>query len=144
MSGPSPSEVIRVMTALLTPFIGMYGLYIIAHGHYGPGGGFVGGAVLAVAVILPRLTLSAADSTGLVPPAAGPVSAAVGLAIYLACGIVPLLLGGGFLDYGQLAGGPVEPSYARYLAIAAVELGVGLAVFGAILTIYDALTGQGV
>jgi multicomponent Na+:H+ antiporter subunit B len=57
MTGAYPSEVVRVVCALLSPFILLFGIYVIAHGHYGPGGGFAGGVFVAVGVILPRLTL---------------------------------------------------------------------------------------
>jgi multisubunit Na+/H+ antiporter MnhB subunit len=43
MIGSYPSEVVRVVCALLSPFIALFGIYVIAHGHYGPGGGFAGG-----------------------------------------------------------------------------------------------------
>jgi len=45
MSGMS--KIVKTITNIAFPFIIIYGLYIIAHGHLTPGGGFQGGAVVA-------------------------------------------------------------------------------------------------
>lgn len=47
----SNSEIIAKMTALLYPFIMLFGIYIIVNGHLSPGGGFQGGAILAAIFI---------------------------------------------------------------------------------------------
>ena len=36
----------------MTPFIQLFGLYVIAHGHHSPGGGFQGGVILGTSLIL--------------------------------------------------------------------------------------------
>lgn len=46
------SKIVRTITNLLTPFILMFGLYLIMHGHITPGGGFQGGAVFASGLAL--------------------------------------------------------------------------------------------
>jgi multicomponent Na+:H+ antiporter subunit B len=142
MIGAYPTVVVRVVAALLSPFIAMYGFYIIAHGHYGPGGGFAGGVFLAVGAILPRLTLPEHVAYRLVPPTIGPIAGAIGMLAFLAVGLVPLLLGGAFLDYGVLAVGGMEVPRARYLGILVVEIAVGLTVFGAMVLLFDVLTGR--
>ena len=143
MVGAYPSVVVRVVCALLSPFILMFGLYVVAHGHYGPGGGFAGGVFIAVAAILPRLTLPEQLAYRLVPPALGPVAGGVGLLLFLLIGTVPLLSGGAFLDYGAVEIAGMDPSRVRYLGILVVEAAVGLAVFGAMVLIFDVLTGKG-
>lgn len=142
MIGSYPSEVVRVICALLSPFIAVFGLYVIAHGHYGPGGGFAGGVFVAVGAILPRLTLPEDLAYRLVPPPLAPLLGGIGLVIYLLAGIVPLLFGGSFLDYGAIEIAGVEPARMRYLGILIVEVGVGFAVFGAMVLIFDTLTGR--
>ena len=47
MSGMS--KIVKTITSIAFPFTMIYGLYIIAHGHLTPGGGFQGGAVVASA-----------------------------------------------------------------------------------------------
>lgn len=143
MTGAYPSVVVRVVCALLSPFILMFGLYVVAHGHYGPGGGFAGGVFIAVAAILPRLTLSEDLAYRLVPSALGPLAGGIGLLLFLIIGTVPLLVGGAFLDYGAIQIAGMDPSRVRYLGILVVEAAVGLAVFGAMVLIFDVLTGKG-
>ena len=46
------SKIVRTITNLLTPFILIFGLYVIMHGHITPGGGFQGGAVFASGIAL--------------------------------------------------------------------------------------------
>ncbi|MBN1861099.1 MAG: sodium:proton antiporter [Candidatus Thermoplasmatota archaeon] len=41
------TRIVRTITNILFPFTMIFGLYIIAHGHLTPGGGFQGGAVVA-------------------------------------------------------------------------------------------------
>ena len=43
------SKIVRTITAIAFPFAMIYGLYVIAHGHLTPGGGFQGGAIVASA-----------------------------------------------------------------------------------------------
>jgi multicomponent Na+:H+ antiporter subunit B len=142
MTGAYPSEVVRVVCALLSPFILLFGIYVIAHGHYGPGGGFAGGVFVAVGVILPRLTLPEELAFKLVPVALGPVAAGIGLLLFLLIGTVPLLTGGAFLDYGAVEVAGVEPARMRYLGILVVEVAVGLAVSGAMLMLFDVLVAR--
>jgi len=46
------SKIVRTIANLATPFIFMFGLYVIIHGHITPGGGFQGGAVFASGIAL--------------------------------------------------------------------------------------------
>ena len=142
MIGTYPSEVVRVVCALLSPFIAVFGLYIIAHGHYGPGGGFAGGVFVAVGVILPRLTLSETVAYRLFPASLAPLVGGLGMLAFLIVGTLPLLVGGSFLDYGAIEIAGMTEARVRYLGILIVEVAVGFAVFGAMVLIFDTLTGR--
>lgn len=120
----------------------MFGIYVIAHGHYGPGGGFAGGVFVAVGALLPRLTLPEDVAYKLVPAAIGPIAGGFGLLLFLGMGIVPLLFGGAFLDYAAIDVAGMEPARLRYIGILIVEVGVGMAVFGAMVTIFDVIVGS--
>jgi multicomponent Na+:H+ antiporter subunit B len=140
--GSYPGEVVRVINAVLAPFVMVYGLYVIAHGHYGPGGGFAGGVALAVGAVMLRLTEDATLVYQRLPRGIGVASATVGLGLFLLVALAPLVAGANFLEY---AGVPVEgvaDSRMRYLGILVVEIGVGLAVAGTILMIFDVLAGD--
>ncbi|MBN2602790.1 MAG: sodium:proton antiporter [Candidatus Thermoplasmatota archaeon] len=50
MSGMS--KIVKTITSISIPFILIYGLYVIAHGHLTPGGGFQGGAIFASGLVM--------------------------------------------------------------------------------------------
>jgi multicomponent Na+:H+ antiporter subunit B len=50
MSGMS--RIVKTITSIAFPFVMIYGLYVIAHGHLTPGGGFQGGAVVTSGLIM--------------------------------------------------------------------------------------------
>ncbi len=142
MIGNYPSVVVRVISTLLGPFIIMFGLYIVAHGHYGPGGGFAGGVFIAVGAILPRLTLPEDIAYHLFPRSLGPLAAGLGMLVFLLIGLAPLLVGAAFLDYAALDIPGMEAARMRYLGILLAEIAIGAAVFGSMLTIFDVLTDE--
>ena len=46
------SKIVRTMAGIIVPFVFVYGLYVIIHGHLTPGGGFQGGGVFASGIAL--------------------------------------------------------------------------------------------
>lgn len=140
MIGEHPSENVRTVVALVLPFVLTFGVYVIAHGHYGPGGGFAGGVILAVAVVLARVTLSAQTNRRFLPPRLAVVAMASGMTLFLAAALVPMLTGGLLLDYSAVDLGDLSDSRVRYFGIFVVEVGVGAAVFGGVVLIFDRLT----
>ena len=52
MSRPGMSLIVKEVAKLVTGFIAIFAAYIILYGHLTPGGGFVGGVILACAFIL--------------------------------------------------------------------------------------------
>jgi len=136
------SIIVQTICSLLIPFIQMFALYIIIHGHYGPGGGFQGGVLLAVSIILQRLYLGKEISYKKFPPKLALALGAIGMLIYGLAGIIPLAMGGSFLDYAYLPIPWVHEAELRALGILIVELGIGLAVFGTLVLIFDTLVGE--
>jgi multicomponent Na+:H+ antiporter subunit B len=53
------SVIVRTIANISFPFILIYGLYVIAHGHLTPGGGFQGGAVVASGLVLMLIAYNA-------------------------------------------------------------------------------------
>jgi multicomponent Na+:H+ antiporter subunit B len=49
MSDAGMSKIVKTMSGVCFPFVVIFGLYVIIHGHLTPGGGFQGGAVVASA-----------------------------------------------------------------------------------------------
>jgi len=154
---PSPSVFARIdddwvphdliimnVCRLLIPFIQLFGLYVIAHGHHSPGGGFQGGVILGASIILLALSWDLRTAVARMAETATGLMSAVGVLIYAGVGALCLALGANFLDYKAL--GPlmfVDPIAARSLGIFFVELGVGLAVMATMVLIYKNLASEG-
>jgi multicomponent Na+:H+ antiporter subunit B len=133
------NPIVEGVAKLIVPFIQIFALYVITHGHYGPGGGFQGGVILAASMLMLRLTLGEKVEHRRFSPQAATVTAVVGMLIYFAAGIVPLFGGGEFLDYGQLPIPGLHGPELRYMGIFIVETGVGMVVWGTMVTIFDYL-----
>jgi multicomponent Na+:H+ antiporter subunit B len=123
----------RVVAKLLIPYILLYALYVQWHGDYGPGGGFQAGVIFAAAVILYALIFDLADAQRAVRPWVVNLLVPLGLLLYIGVGIVTILKGGVFLEYGVLEHDPV---HGQHLGILLVELGVGTTVAGVMITIF--------
>jgi multicomponent Na+:H+ antiporter subunit B len=132
------NPIVLLISRLVSPFIMLFALYIIFHGHYSPGGGFQGGTMLAASVLLIRLAMGTEISQLLFRSSWGTPLGSVGVLIYFCTGLLALILGGQFLNYVYLPfTGP--SSMERSIGVLLVEVGVGLAVMGILVAIYDDL-----
>jgi multicomponent Na+:H+ antiporter subunit B len=141
--GEYAGQVVRVVCVLMAPLIITFGIYVVLHGHYGPGGGFAGGIVIGVGVILLRITVATELSARYLPPALGPLAAGVGVLGFILVGAASLVSGGQLLDYAAVDIGGLEDRDLRYLGILVVEVFVGVAVSGVMLTLFDNLAAEG-
>ncbi len=131
--------VVRTIAKILVPMIQVFGLYVVFHGAKSPGGGFQGGAILAASIILSRITTGPGISLLNLPGLSGLRFGAVGVLIYAGVGLLPLLWGGQFLDYGAVPLPGIDTAEVRALGIEAVEVGVALAVTAIMVSIFDDL-----
>ncbi len=131
------SPIVLLGSRLLAPYIMLFGWYVIIHGHYSPGGGFQGGALLAASVLLIRVAGGNRVAKLQVQEFATTPLAVVGVFIYFATGLVAMAMGGYFLDYESLPIPGMEPGYLRYTGILIIEVGIGLAVMAILIMIYD-------
>ena len=92
----------RRRAAFLVPFMLLFAVYVVVHGHDSPGGGFQGGVICAAAFILIQLVRGTATSWGLSPDWAL-VLACTGVGIFVGIGLLSLVFGGSYLDYGALS-----------------------------------------
>ena len=117
----------------------LFGLYVIFHGHYSPGGGFQGGTMLAASVLLTRIALDKKLHKFHFNKSVGIPLGAVGVLIFFGIGLVTMVLGGNYLDYHFLPMSWMEPAELRSMGILFIEVGVGLAVMSILISIYDNL-----
>lgn len=136
--------IIKITCRLLIPFIQLFGLYVVAHGHYSPGGGFQGGVILGATLILFALSHDLRATTDRISEKLIGIFSGTGVLIYAGTGTLCLVLGGYYLDYSKLAllfG--TNPVMARSHGIMIVEIGVALAVSAVMLWIYTNLSSVG-
>lgn len=132
--------VLRVVSKFLIPFILLFGLYVQWHGDFGPGGGFQAGVIFASAFILYALIFGVQKTRQAVPAWVTRGGLAVGVLLYSGVGVASLLMGENFLNYNALAH---DPTHGQHLGILLVELGVGITVCCAMVTIFIAFAGRG-
>jgi multicomponent Na+:H+ antiporter subunit B len=136
--------IIKTICRLLVPFIQLFALYVIAHGHHSPGGGFQGGVIFGASIILFAISNDLRTAVGRIAEKTVGVLCAVGVLIFAGTGALCLLLGLNFLDYAALASIlHVDPITARSHGILLVEIGVGVAVLTAMIWIYNVVASRG-
>ncbi len=131
---------LRVVTRLLVGTIILFGLYVQFHGDFSPGGGFQAGVIIAVAFIIYGIVFGMREVQQVLPTWIAHKMMPLGVLIYAGTGVVTLLLGYTFLDYGALQ--PDHPSHGQHWGIMAVEIGVGVTVTGVMISIFYAFAGR--
>jgi len=136
--------ILETTVRLMVPFIQLYGLYVIVHGHYSPGGGFQGGVVLGASVILYALAFGMPASQKYFSEATNILMANAGALIFTGIAALCALLGGMFLDYSARTKIlPIDPISWRSHGIFLVEVGVGMGVMTIMVSIYWDMASAG-
>ena len=135
--------VIRTVCRIFIPFMQVYSLYVLAHGHGSPGGGFQGGCIFAASFVLMSIVYDLNEVKRRFAEKFSVFLASLGVFIFAGMGWLCMLLGGNFLDYGVLSTIlPVDPVMARYYGIAVIETGVQITVMVIMVSIFlNLLTG---
>lgn len=137
--------IIRFISRALIPFMQIYALYVLAHGHHSPGGGFQGGVILGATFILMAISFDLKMVLQRMSEKKTIILAGSGVLIYAGIGFVCLLLGGNFLDYSMLH--KILPAtdevMARSHAMLGIETGVAIAVMAIVIAIYVNISSDG-
>ncbi len=117
------SVIVRTLGRIVIPIAQLFGVYVLVFGNYGPGGGFVGGVILAASMILAILTFGAESHHSRL---ASKMLNGDGLGLLIIAGLGGLcLIGGGqFLDYSNLQIPGLDDVSRRYLGIMMIQIGV--------------------
>jgi multicomponent Na+:H+ antiporter subunit B len=129
------SLVVVTFVRALLPVVQLFALYVLVYGHYGPGGGFQAGVMLAAAYILLALALGPEAFERRVNERVGLGLAAAGVLLYVLTGVAGVTGGATFLDYSVLPL-PVSPVRARYFGILLIETGVAIAVSATVVVLF--------
>ena len=133
----SDDIIIKTLARVLVPFILLYALYVIMHGHHSPGGGFQGGVIMGASLVLLVITHGLKETQKRMSEKSVAIFSSLGVLIYAGVGVLCLILLGNFLDYSKLAKLLNVPlAQARSLGILGVEIGVGLAVMAVMFSIF--------
>ena len=135
--GVGESLIIRTAVRVMVPFVQLFGLYVIVHGHYSPGGGFQGGVLLGASFILLALAFDLKTSVRYFSERINNRLGNAGALIFVGTGALCAVMGGLFLDYSALdAIIPLGPIEWRSFGIFLVEVGVGLGVMSIMVSLY--------
>lgn len=136
--------VVKTVARTFIPLIQIFGLYVLAHGHYSPGGGFQGGVIFAAAYILLAVSHDMRTALFHMSERATHLLSAAGVLIFAGIGVLCMINGYNFLDYDGLAGILGMPlTTGHSFGILLVETGVGLTVTAALIMIFKLLSSHG-
>lgn len=129
------NRLLKTMVQLLLPFIQLYGVFIILHGHITPGGGFSGGAILGASLILYGLTFGHQETTAIFPEKVFIWAISGGAMLYVSlkfgASIFPNLMAGFAAGTpGQILSGGLTPI---------LMIAIGIKVGSTLITLFSAL-----
>ena len=135
---------VKTSCRLIVPFSQIFALYVIAHGHHSPGGGFQGGVILGASVVLYAISHNLRLSLMRISERLAALFCGLGVLIYAGTGLLCSLYGANYLDYGALSALlGVDPVTARSHGILMVENGVGISVMAVMVHLYYNLASAG-
>lgn len=132
--------IVRYISRILLPFVQLYGLYVVLHGHLSPGGGFSGGAIIGASMILYALSFNLAEGSKKLSHDVSTALESGGAIIFAGMGILAILLGTNFLS-NKAAGFPLGTPGNLFSsgAIAIITFGVGIKVASTMITLFYSL-----
>ena len=143
---PLPRDpILETACRVLFPPTHLFGLYVLTHGHYSPGGGFQAGVILGASFILLAIGFDLRATLSRFPESLFQPLSALGVAFYIGIGLLCLLLGKNFLDYEGLRAllPGISSQMIRSHGILFVECGVTVTVGAVIFSIYTNLVSRG-
>ena len=135
--------IVRTTCRLVIPFIQIFALYVIAHGHYSPGGGFQGGVIMGASMVLFAIAFDLRSAMRRLGERMTMFLCVLGVVIYAGTGTLCMLFEKNYLDYSGLALFGIDPVSMRSHGILVVEIGVGIVVMAVMFILYYILASAG-
>ncbi|QUO47118.1 MULTISPECIES: MnhB domain-containing protein [Halorubrum] len=126
------SQVIMPTVKIVAPFAFTYGLFVTFHGAGSPGGGFQGGAIVAAVVFMIAFAFGIEATRQWLANTVVVALAVGGALVFAGIGLVPVALGGAFLQYELL---PI-PDPVKYGMEGVEILGIGTIVAGVLIGLF--------
>ena len=98
VSSKGLSFIVKRTLGIMTPFIALFGFYVITHGHLSPGGGFQGGVILAAISIIFSIVYGSAFDYRRYSPQTKTVLETGGALTFLGFGLAGIFMEGSFLN----------------------------------------------
>lgn len=136
--------ILKTTARLIVPFVQLYGIYIILHGHLTPGGGFAGGALIGTSLILYTLVFGTKRAERKFSHRMSAIAESGGLLLILVIGLVGLFNAGRFLtnlEAGFLKGEAGTLFSAGFIPI--LMIGIGIKVASTMITLFHTLIEEG-
>jgi multicomponent Na+:H+ antiporter subunit B len=132
--------IVKTVARMLFPFIQVYGIYIILHGHLSFGGGFSGGALVGSSFILFTIIFGLKASEQLLPHHLSAKLESAGILVYLSVGLAGIVFADRFLSNAD-AGFPLG-QFGRLISagmIPILTLAIGVKVASTMITLFQRL-----
>ena len=129
--------IVRTTSRLFFPFILLFGVYVVLHGHLTPGGGFPGGVIIAASVVMLILAYGIERAQKRVSFLSAEVLDIIGSLTIAVIGLIGIFLHVYFLQNVFPLGGFEHLLSAGDLAL--LYIGVGVKVTAGILLIFYAM-----
>ncbi len=126
--------IVKAIARVVSPFIMIFGIYMILHGHLSPGGGFPGGVVIASAFVLLTLSFGKEIVYQKLKESTASVMESVGALIFLILAVLGIVFGGYFFLNFLPKGEPLRLISAGFIPLA--NIGIGLKVGGGIFAVF--------
>jgi multicomponent Na+:H+ antiporter subunit B len=130
---PPSSEAVRLLGLGMVGPVALLGIYLVAHGHLTPGGGFQGGVVLATALILVYLAGEYLEFKSVGPIELIDIAEGIGAGGYVIIGLAALASGSAFLSDFLPLGSVGQLDSAGSIPLINVSVGLEVAAAFALL-----------
>lgn len=129
--------IVRTASRLMFPFIILFGLYVIIHGHLTPGGGFPGGVIISAGVVMMVLAYGIEEIQRRVRPLQAEFLESIGGVAIAIIGLLGIFAGAAFLQNVFATGQVGQLLSAGNLPL--LYLSVGVKVTAGLLLIFFAM-----
>ncbi len=129
--------IVKTISRLIFPFIFLFGVYVIIHGHLTPGGGFPGGVIIAASIAMFVMAYGLKEVQERIMPLHAEVLDTIGSIGLAMVGLIGILAGTSFLQNVFSVGQVGELFSAGNLPI--LYIFVGIKVTAGILLIFFAM-----
>jgi len=131
------SLIVKTITRLIAGLIFLYGIYVVAHGHLTPGGGFAGGVIIAGAFVLLILAEGSKKASTQLKKEFASAGESLGIFIFWLMAMLGIVSGASFFLNVLGKGEPFRLFSAGIIPLC--NLGIGLEVTAALFAIFITL-----